>query len=217
MHALRLGPSRAGSGSWGRERAEPGRGRAAGTVPGGRRARAALLAVWAACLLAACGGSDQGAVVGEEYLDMRADRIMTGVEYHLTGDGIRRARLLADTAYTYEDSAHAEFRGVHLTLFEESGAVAAVLTAAKGDVNTRTNDMTARGNVVLVTHDGNRRVETEVLHYSPGRNRIWSDTTTTLTENGRTLRGSGFTADGQLRNIELREPRGQAPGVKVEF
>lgn len=175
----------------------------------------------AALAAAACRAGDQGPVAGEEYARMPADQIMTGIEHFVTTDGIRQAVLRADTGYFYDDSARVDLVKVRLALFRNEGAQAAELTAAAGELNQRTEVMVARGNVVLVTVEGDRRIETEELHFDPRQHRIWSDVPTVLIENASRLEGEGFTAnlspDGQLRDIRLREPRGNARSVRIGF
>lgn len=174
-----------------------------------------------ALVAAACGNRDQGPVAGEEYENMGADQIIVNPNQIITADGIRQAVLRADTAFVYEDSAFVEFRAVELTLFERDGAEAAHLTADTGELETRTEAMVARGDVVLVTTEGGRRIETEELHYDPRQRRIWSDVPTVIIDAGDRLEGTGFTADlstdGRIRDITLRDPRGRAPGSAIEF
>lgn len=163
-----------------------------------------------------CGGS-QGPVAGDEFRDMTADNIIFDMRYYVTAEGIRQALLLSDTAYVYEDDGRIELRGVHLTVYGEAGEEAGVLTSEEGELNTLTDAMVARGSVVLVSHEDGSRTETDELHYRPEENRVWSDTPTTRYVDGSVLRGEGFTADAQLRNLQLRQPRGDAPGVQIDF
>lgn len=167
-------------------------------------------------LLAGCGGS-QGPVAGEEFRDMAADNVITSARYLITSAGVRQAVLLADTAYGYEDRSRYELRGVHLTIYDEAGEESAVLTSTEGELDARTNATVARGDVVLITHEDGARTETEVLFFHPREDRIWSDTPTTRYVDDSTLRGEGFSADGKLRNLQLQQPRGSAPGVDIDF
>ena len=48
-------------------------------------------------------------------------------------------------------------------------------------MNERTEEMVARGDVVLIVHSDGRRIESPELHYDPNRDRIWSDSTTVQT------------------------------------
>jgi len=192
-------------------------GPAAVSAPGPRIAGLALV-VFAGFAGVACGRADQGPVAGEEFAELDADNIMISVEHYITAEGIRQGVLRADTQYMYDDARRALLKRVHLTLFAAGGDEAAVLTSLEGEFDTRTEEMTARGDVVLIDREGGRRIESDELHYSPQEQRIWSDRPTTIHHgDGTTLRGTGFTADAQLRNIQLRDPRGGAEGMRLEF
>ncbi len=142
---------------------------------------------------------------------MRADQVMFGVQQFITQDGIRRGVMNADTAYVFEDSGKIEVRKVKLNLFSETGKSSADLTSKAGTLDTRTQAMIARGNVVLTTADG-RKINTEELHYDPNAHRVWSNVTTSMAQNGGPLTGDGFTADDQMRNIQITRPRGRVSG-----
>lgn len=183
---------------------------------GARRVRILGTVLLGLVLLSGCGGS-QGPVAGEEYSDMVADNVITNARYLITSHGIRQAVLLADTAYGYEDQSRFELRGVHLTIFDETGEESAILTSEEGELDAETNATVARGDVVLITHEDGARTESEVLYYEPELDRIWSDTPTTRYVGDSTLRGDGFSADARLHNLKLEQPRGSAPGVEIDF
>lgn len=170
-------------------------------------ARYSKLRVFVSCAaltaLALGCARDEDPVAGEER-QLPADQIMVGVQYDVRDVGVLRARLFADTAYLFEDSAKLYMRPVKLKLFDEEGEQVADLTSREGTMDTRTRAMEARGNVVLVATEGERRVETEELHYDPGANLIWSDVATVYYEDDTRIDGSGFTSDGQMRNVQVK-------------
>lgn len=164
-----------------------------------------------ALALAGCG--DDTASPGQTELpeDMTAEQVLLGIEHTITTDGVRRARLDADTAYRHESDERVDLRGVHLVLFDETGARTATITSRAGELNTRSQMMVARDDVVVVTNDGRRRVETEELHYDPSSERIWSDVETWFYQDDDRGRGDGFTSDG-LRDLQVRNPSGTIHG-----
>ena len=129
--------------------------------------------------------------------------------------GALRARLHADTAYIWEDSAKTLMFPVDLKLYDKNGAQTAHLTADQGELDSQTNNMFATGNVVLVTVDGNRRVLTEELHYDPQRERIWSDVHTVMFEGESRLEGSGFQANADMTDVQVFESTGE--NIQIEF
>jgi LPS export ABC transporter protein LptC len=140
-----------------------------------------------------------------EYESLPADQVVMGVDYLFTSDGVRRAQLLADTAYMFEDSAATHLRGVTLDMYDDAGQLTSTLTSEEGEYSTETQKTVARGNVVLVMPgpDG-RTIWTEELHYDPVLKRVWSDVPTRMLMNsGQELHGQGFSADDQFVNVDI--------------
>lgn len=168
-------------------------------------------------LMAACGQANQGPVAGEDPVAARADQVIYALKQYVTADGVRQALLQADTAYVFGDSARVELRNVHLTLYQSTGQEAAVLTADAGTLEQRTQAMSANKNVVIVTHEDGRRIETDELHYDPSNDKIWSNAPTTVNRGGKITRGDGFTADGRLQNVKVTRPSGHMDGMGLSF
>ncbi|HEX9105597.1 MAG TPA: LPS export ABC transporter periplasmic protein LptC [Longimicrobiales bacterium] len=169
--------------------------------------------------LAACGNAGvEPRAAAQDYPQMPADYILGDITHFLTEDGIRRGVLNADSAYFYSDSARADLKKVHLVLYNETGQEVADLTSKTGQLDQRTNAMIARGNVVLVGKgNGAQRVETQELHYDPNQHRIWSDIASTIYQGGNRTQTNGFSADDQLKNIQMKGVRGTVQANKVTF
>ena len=176
-----------------------------------------LWAVLAGATLAACGNGGTGPRAADLYRDLPADYVMLDVNHYLTDDGVRRGILNADTAFVYVDSATVDLRRVHLLLYGTDGKDAADLVSRTGKLNQRTSAMVARGAVVLVAKNTGDRIETEELHYDPNMHKVWSTVRTVRIQNGNRVTADGFTADDQMRNVEMTRPRGQVQGLKVTF
>jgi lipopolysaccharide assembly outer membrane protein LptD (OstA) len=76
--------------------------------------------------------------------------------------------------------------------------------------------MVARGNVVLVTKVGNRRIETEELFYDPQSHKLWSTVKTLMIEGGSRVTGDGFNADDKFDNVTIKNAHGRVEG-KMKF
>lgn len=171
----------------------------------------------AVCLaLAACGGAGTDPATADASVEMNADQILYDIVHFMTAEGIRRARLVADTAYFYEAEDSVELRTIDLVLYDAAGDTAATVTARRGRLDNQTQEMVAIGNVVVLA-DPDRRIETEELHYNPTTDRLWSDVETRYRADGRDIRGDGFESDGRLSRVEVRNPSGTARGVELEF
>jgi LPS export ABC transporter protein LptC len=141
-----------------------------------------------------------------------ADQTIFGVRTLLTDEGLMRAELLADTAFSYEDGTRFELRKVKTTFFTKVGARDAVLTSREGTYRSRSNDMEARGNVVVVSEQG-RRLETPVLRFDQTRNEISSDSAFVLTEPNRRLEGVGFVSDPNMANVRILQSKAATTGA----
>lgn len=165
---------------------------------------------------AACDSKTQPPVAATSPLADSADQVMYGVRFKLTDAGVDRAQLYADTAYFFEDNTRVELENVNTTFYSSMGAKDAVLTSRHGTNNSRTRNMVARGNVVVVSEDG-RRLTTAELVYSPQKNEISSDSAFVMTEPNRRLEGIGFRSDPNMNNIQiLKGASGFAKGVTTQ-
>ena len=164
----------------------------------------------------ACDSKKQPPVAASSPLADSADQVMYGVKFNLTDRGVDRAHLEADTAYFFDDNTRIELENVNTTFYTSTGAKDAVLTSRRGTNNTRTGNMVARRNVVVVSEDG-RRLTTDELIYNPQRNEISSDSAFVMTEPNRRLEGIGFRSDPNMRNIQiLKGASGFAKGVTTQ-
>jgi LPS export ABC transporter protein LptC len=163
-----------------------------------------------------CDSKTQPPVAATSPLADSADQVMYGVRFKLTDAGVDRAQLHADTAYFFEDNTRIELENVNTTFFTTTGAKDAVLTSRRGTNNTRTGNMVARKNVLVVSEDG-RRLTTAELIYNPQRNEISSDSAFVMTEPNRRLEGIGFRSDPNMNNIRiLKGASGFAKGVTTQ-
>ena len=164
--------------------------------------RAVLCVALAILGSAACTSKKQPPVATHSALADSADQIMYGARFKMTDGGLERAQLESDTAYFFDDNTRVELEKVHTTFFTATGAKDAVLTSQHGTYNTRTSNMVARRNVVVVSEDG-RRLTTPELIYNQQRNQISSDSAFVMTEPNRRLEGIGFRSDPNMKNIQI--------------
>ncbi len=144
-----------------------------------------------------------------------ADQVMFGIYTILTDRGVRQAVLRADTGFFFDEGTRIELRGVHLTFFTPEGVENSVLTAREGTFNTRQNRTEARGNVVVISEQQNRRLTTEQLRYDQNANLISSDSAFVLTEPARRLAGVGFTSDPEMLNVRVAQVRGGSGEIVI--
>jgi LPS export ABC transporter protein LptC len=164
--------------------------------------------------LAACQTDGEDPVVTSELLRMETNQVAIGLEHFVTSEGVRRAHLLADTAYFIEDATSVDLQGVQVTFYDEHGRVSSVLTSREGTYDWETGDMTGRDDVVIIDPNEGRRIETSVIHYDRRRERIWSDEQTRMFEvDGTVVEGSAFESDPGLDEVDLESARLVQPGA----
>ncbi|HEX6371409.1 MAG TPA: LPS export ABC transporter periplasmic protein LptC [Longimicrobium sp.] len=169
----------------------------------------------AACAaLAACEAPP--APSGPVEADADATQRTYGMNLKLTENGILKADLYGDTAYTKPNTEVTELKGVKLTFFDSQGKKPGKLTSRTGEYDARTGIMIARGNVVLITQNDRgeeRIIKSEELHYDQRGDRVWSDRETIIDEAGRHAVTDGFTSDTRFTN--MRGKNAKSTGIKV--
>jgi LPS export ABC transporter protein LptC len=176
---------------------------------------AVAVGILAASVSLGCTNKKQPPVEAHSPLADSADQVMYPARFNLTDQGLQRAHVDADTAYFFDDNNRMELHGVHATFYTVTGAKDAVLTSRHGTTNTRTNNMIARKDVVVVSEDG-RRLTTPELMYNQQKNEISSDSAFVMTEPNRRLEGVGFRSDPNMKNIQiLSGAKGVARGVST--
>ena len=170
--------------------------------------------VFTICLLSAACSQEGGTPTADDSaFELPADQVMYQARQTLTADGVRRSQIQADTTFSFEQGRRFEFRRSIVDFFQESGQTAGNLTSATAEYNVPEALFVARGNVVLISQgpNGERRLETEELHYDIRNDRIWSDVPSRLIENGQT---TNVTSDSQFRTWEASgvQTQGTAEG-----
>src|SRR5256886_7239662 len=137
-----------------------------------------------------------------------ADQVLLGMSHYVTESGVLRARVRADTAYFFSNAQRAELRNVHVTFYDLTGRATSTLTSKEGTHHWRTGNMEARGNVVLVRDNDGATMRTEAMTYNQVKNEVASDVAFTFDSPTQHLRGVGFTADPEFRNVRTKNLTG---------
>ncbi len=136
-----------------------------------------------------------------------ADQVLEGMDHFITNDGVRRTRVLADTAYLYEATQLARLKHVKVTFYNAVGAETSTVTGDSGLYQTRDGSMSAWGGVVATTPDG-RVLRSEELKYDSRRQEISSSLPFVFDRPGEHLVGDAFHSDPDFKNIVATRPRG---------
>jgi LPS export ABC transporter protein LptC len=122
-----------------------------------------------------------------------------------TDEGRPLWKLYARYAATYSARNVVLARGVRVDFYDERAQRSSVLTAREGELNQRTHNMTARGNVVLQTTEG-MRLSTEELMFLNREQLVVvpDDRLVRVEREGDVLTGYGFESDPDLRHYEFK-------------
>lgn len=168
-------------------------------------ARISVLTVFAVALaFAACKPKPAPIAAKKVVLPDSAEQMIFGFNAVLTNNGVNKGRLLADTAFLYQEptGTRAELRQLHATFFTALGADDGTLTAKQGTWHEGLKRLEGRGDVVIIRKDGNR-LESQQLVYDDARNQIFSDSAfKSIQPNKRVLSGIGFESDPKLTNVK---------------
>jgi LPS export ABC transporter protein LptC len=155
--------------------------------------------------VAGCEEPGEPAVVSPEILALDADFIVFGGEQYISRAGITEAHLVYDTAFQWIDSSAVALRRLVLVVFNEDGTERARVTADRGTLDQRTDQMVARGSpgnpARLVVPGEGRTLESQEIHYDPEGGRIRSDSSFVMRTPTQVLRGRSFTSDLDFRDF----------------
>lgn len=171
----------------------------------GRTSRLLALAA-----VVALGGCDDGAPARTGTAELPAgrpgigqpDQVVENGEHVITAQGVKKAVLVAEQLYFYNQAGKVYGDTIQVSFFNDSGEFQSMLTALEGEMSQRSEDMIARGNVVV--RGSGSTIRTEELHYDPRRNLVTSDKPTEINQQGNVIRGQGVESDPALTNIRIR-------------
>src|SRR6266853_3967011 len=139
-----------------------------GRRPGVSRSLLALLLLAGAC-------KNGTPVTATQVVLDSADQVLLGMSHYVTELGVLRARVRADTAYFFSNTQRVELRNVHVTFYDVAGNPTSTLTSREGTDHWRTDDMEARGNVVVIRDKDGGTMRTDVMSYNRVRSEVSSD------------------------------------------
>ena len=141
---------------------------------------------------------------------------MRGVSLSSYNIGDTQWILHADSASVFRERKRVEADRVRVDFYENDDHVS-VLTSETGVLNQATDDLEARGDVKVLTDEG-ELLETEVLFWDHRRSRIHTDAFVKMTSGENVLTGIGLETDPALNDFELKsEIRGTAREMPAEL
>ena len=142
---------------------------------------------------------------GADYPDQES----WGVTIILTDSSIERARVKSGHLEKYYEAQHIMLdQVVKADFFDKNQNHVAVLNSVRAEVNQKTNDMKAIGDVVAISDSG-ITLYTDTLFWNARREQMYSrDSVMITTLEKDTLYGVGFESDSDLQNWKILRPSG---------
>jgi LPS export ABC transporter protein LptC len=177
--------------------------------------QALILSLLGLAGLGSCS-NEESAEVAQSRNQPLPDQVISDFRITETSMGKKDWSMEAGEAYIYEKRNILEARDMEVTFFGEEGSVTSVLRADYGKINRASDDMEARGNVVVTGSDG-VVLETESLMWQSRTRHIVSDDSVKIIRNEDILTGWGFKGDPDLGSFSILRgmratirPKGQA-------
>ncbi len=145
----------------------------------------------------------------DPYLDA-PQHISLNIDVLFIDSADTRAELQAGIARMYEDRKETTLgQGMRVVFFDRSsGMPAATLTADSAVIDDRTKNMTAIGNVVVISDSNNTRLETSRLVWDQTTEKIRTNESVVITTPSEVIEGQGLVSDQYLTSYRIFNVRG---------
>lgn len=129
-------------------------------------------------------------------------QVIEGFVLNESSTGKRLYTLDAAKALVFDQEQRVEVTTPRVTFYDEAGSIHSVLVADRGTIDSRTEDLVARGNVSVRTADSTVLL-TDSLYWSNTQRMVRTDADVEVqTPKGKVL-GKGLVSDAGLNNIEI--------------
>ena len=142
---------------------------------------------------------------GEDYPDQES----WGVTIILTDSSVERARVKSGHLEKHNEEQYIILdQKVKVDFFDKKQNHVAIMNSAKAEVNQKTNDMKAIGDVAAISDSG-ITLYTDTLFWNAKKEQMYSrDSVMITTLENDTLYGIGFESDSDLQNWKILRPSG---------
>ncbi len=180
-------------------------------LPCGTETRSALAATGAwigLCLILAVGCSGDAPTTHLEKPGKSPDQVLWDFTTTESDSGRLQWILEAEQAFFYQKAKKVEAVGLEVDMYGDSGLLSSSLTADSGSMDRKSGDMTARGNVHVVSRD-DYELWTNVLHWDRERELFHTEAFVEVRHGENLYSGYDMECDQRLEHLHIqREPRG---------
>ncbi len=172
-----------------------------------------LLVVLILFILAGCEKVEQGSAPSGSHKNLPEQESWDS-EIILSQSGRTTAIVQAKHLTKYQQTVEID-EGLKVDFFDKDGSHSSVLTAAKGTIDQRTNNLRATGNVVLISDEGSQ-LRTEQLRWDNRRGKVLAEGEVTISTEQMSETGTGFEAYPDLKRWSMKQVTGRSKqGVKT--
>ncbi len=150
----------------------------------------------------------------EETLELSLDKEIPdqeswGVTIILTDKGIMRAKIQSEYLEKYNEKSFVFLKkNVSIDFFDSEENHTSILTSEYAEINQKTNNMTAKGNVIAISDSG-ITLFSEILMWNSQQEKLYTNEKIMITTLEKdTLYGVGFESNADLENWKILNPSG---------
>jgi LPS export ABC transporter protein LptC len=144
-------------------------------------------------------------------LEKSPDQVSWNIEVFFIDSSYTKAKLNANRGRIYNDEKKTYLDGNVQVVFysRETGQRTTLMTADSAEIDDRTKNMLARGNVVVYSDSSKTRVETSILHWDSKTQLFYSSEFVKIDSPGEKIQGYGFESDQTLKNNKIFRVSGE--------
>ena len=158
-------------------------------------------------LLSAC--STPAEMVNDETREGRPDQEGWNVTIYMTNEGSMTAKINSGHLEKYQEKEFALLdSGVVIDFYDSDEKHISILRAQRAEVDEKSNDMIAMGNVVAFSDSGMTLYTDTLIWNSKKEIMFTKDSIMLTTQHLDTLFGVGFESDSDLENWKILKPSG---------
>lgn len=132
----------------------------------------------------------------------------SNVDIKYSDSAVVRVRLKAQKQLNFENGDLEFPQDIYIEFYEKDDIKSSTIEANQGTYNKEQNLYTATGEVVVKNLITGEKLETELLHWNPGKHEIYTDRYVEITTDGEVLMGEGLKANEKFTSYRILKPTG---------
>lgn len=156
--------------------------------------------------LSACGEDDLKPKDFEPYDGPIS--VIDNIDISFSDSAKVKVKLLAKKQFEYANGDREFPEGVYIEFYNKKEILETTLQANEGFLDGEENIYTAKGDVKIKNLLQNKSLFTELLHWNPETEKIYTDKNVIIIQDGEKITGTGLTASQDFEDYEIKNPKG---------